>query len=329
MSNGVREVSFTVIIPTRNRPELCKLALDSVVAQSFLGFEVIVVNDGSTDEFLPSYKAMESHYGDNVSFYYQPSRPNGHGQSYSMNTGAYAAKGQYLCFLDDDDWWTDTEHLQRAYNTITHGDEEVDAYYSNQAAYYPNGEKKLENVWVEDLAEKLTGRIADEFVAYKVDAEFLFLSQGFAHLNCSIVRRDLYLSIKGMDENIRYECDRDIYIPVVDAAKTLFYSPMFIARHNIPNPQYKDNMSTLVSYFEKQLYRTMVYEKAVVFSRKPCIKRNSEFGLATVFKHSTEEYIRSKKWSQARIYARKALAVKFSFKWWLFTLFVSARSLFD
>lgn len=141
MSNGVREVFFTVIIPTRNRPELCKLALDSVVAQSFLGFEVIVVNDGSTDEFLPSYKAMESNYGDNVSFYYQRSRPNGHGQSYSMNTGAYAAKGQYLCFLDDDDWWTDTEHLQRAYNTITDSDEEVDAYYSNQAAYYPSGEK--------------------------------------------------------------------------------------------------------------------------------------------------------------------------------------------
>jgi glycosyltransferase involved in cell wall biosynthesis len=323
MPNTSTDVFFTVIIPTRNRPKLFKLALDSVLSQSFKNIEVVVVNDGTTDEFLRAYKELEKRYDNNVHFRYQIRRPNGHGQSYSMNTGAYVAKGKYLCFLDDDDFWIDNEHLQRAHDSIVHSPTEVDAYYTNQDAYFSDGSKQQNNVWIEDLATKTDDLVKETNDAFNVNAKFLFTSGGFAHLNCTIVRRALYLSIKGMDENIRYECDRDIYIRTVDAAKTLLYCPSVISKHHIPDPKKSDNMSTLVGTFEKRLYQITVYEKAILLSRKRCIQQHSKLGLANVFKHITEEYIRLEQAENAAIYAQKASALSFTFKWWLYSHYLS------
>lgn len=327
MSNSANSVFFTVIIPTRNRPELFKLALDSVLAQSFKDIEVIVVNDGSSDEFLTAYKAMENDYDETVKWRYQIRRPNGHGQSYSMNTGAYVGSGEYLCFLDDDDFWIDENHLQRAHDSIVKSAHKVDAYYSNQDAYFSDGRKQLENVWIEDLASPSKNLETDANGSAIVNAEFLFSSKGFAHLNCSIVRRELYLSIKGMDENIRYECDRDIYIRVVDASEHILYNPIVISKHHIPDPKKSDNMSTLVSSFEKRLYQINVYEKAILLAQKRCIKEHSKNGLSNIFKHITEEYIRLNEIQNASIYAKKALALKSSFKWRLYTTYLSFQAM--
>lgn len=322
MKNVNNDVFFTVIIPTRNRPDLFKLALDSVLAQSFKNIEVVVVNDGTTDEFLAAYKALESQYDENIHWRYQIRRPNGHGQSYSMNTGAYVGNGQYICFLDDDDFWIDAEHLQRAYNSIINAKNTVDAYYTNQDAYFSDGKKQLNNVWIEDLANKTSGLAVDEFNAFMVNAEFLFSSGGFAHLNCTIIRRSLYLAIKGMDENIRYECDRDIFIRSIDAAEHILYCPAVISKHHIPDPKKSDNMSTLVSTFEKRLYQITVYEKAILLSQKSCIVSHSQLGLANIFKHITVEYIRLNKTRDALIFAKKALALNSTVKWWLYTQYL-------
>jgi len=328
MTNANSDVFFTVIIPTRNRPELFKLALDSVLSQSFKNIEVVVANDGTTDEFLPAYKALEKEYGDNIHWRYQIRRVNGHGQSYSMNTGAYVGKGKYLCFLDDDDYWIDNEHLQRAYDSIVNSPAPVDAYYTNQDAYFSDDSKQTQNVWVEDLANKIHSLPQDVQGSASVDADFLFTSNGFAHLNCTIVRRNLYLAIKGMDENIRYECDRDIYIRTVDAAENILYNPAVISKHHIPDPKKSDNMSTLVSTFEKRLYQITVYEKAILLSNKPSIKQHSKIGLANIFKHITEEYVRLNQLTDAAIYAKKALALNFSVKWYLYSSYLSAISTF-
>ncbi len=317
---------FTIVIPTRNRPELFQLALDSVLAQSFKSIEVVVANDGTTDEFLPAYKELEKQYGSNVHFRYQIRRPNGHGQSYSMNTGAYVGRGKYLCFLDDDDYWIDNNHLQRAHDSIANSDTEVDAYYTNQDAYFSDGSKQKDNVWIEDLANQTHSLTKDDFGAFNVDAEFLFTSGGFAHLNCTIVKRALYIAIKGMDENIRYECDRDIFIRTVDAAGTILYNPAVISKHHIPDPKKSDNMSTLVSTFEKRLYQITVYEKAILLSAKSCIQNHSKIGLSDVFKHITEEYLRLNQTSNAAIYANKALALNNTCKWWLYSKYLTLIS---
>ena len=87
---------FSVIIPTHNRKSFLKIALESVLAQSFKDFELIIVDDGSTDktkELVKSYKDRR------IKYIYQENK----GPSSARNTGIKASRGKFICFLDSDD----------------------------------------------------------------------------------------------------------------------------------------------------------------------------------------------------------------------------------
>ncbi len=89
----------SVIIPTYNRAHMIAPCLESALAQSFKDYEIIVVNDGSTDttrDFL--LKA----YGNSIRYI---SHPTNRGLSAARNTGIEHARGTYIAVLDDDDLW--------------------------------------------------------------------------------------------------------------------------------------------------------------------------------------------------------------------------------
>lgn len=91
----------SVIVPTYNRAHLICESLDSVFAQTFQDFEVIVVDDGSTDnteEVLAPYK-------DRIRYFKQGNA----GASAARNRGMLAVAGEYIAFLDSDDLWMPTK----------------------------------------------------------------------------------------------------------------------------------------------------------------------------------------------------------------------------
>jgi cellulose synthase/poly-beta-1,6-N-acetylglucosamine synthase-like glycosyltransferase len=88
---------FSVIIPTYNRAELLLEALESVFAQDFKNFEVIVVDDGSSDNTA----RVVAGFGNRLKFLKQPNL----GPGAARNLGASQATGDYLAFLDSDDVW--------------------------------------------------------------------------------------------------------------------------------------------------------------------------------------------------------------------------------
>ncbi len=328
MTNHDNNIYFSIIIPTRNRPELFRIALDSVISQDFSGFEVIVVNDGSTQEFLEQYDTIKADFSetDKVKFFDLVHRPNGHGQSYSMNYGVSKAKGKYIGFLDDDDYWIDDTHLTRAFSSLSNSLKEVDVYYTNQKAYFSDGKKQEKNVWIEDLKEMVSDKEVDDEGSYQVDVPFLLKSGGFAHLNCTIVRKKLYESIAGMDENIRYECDRDIYIRTIDAANVIFYNPSVISKHNIPDSKKKDNMSTLVATSEKLIYQLRVYDKGIALSKNTTLVSYCAKGKMYILKRLAEEFYKQNKMERSYLFASQALGLKCSVKWWLFTMYLKLRT---
>jgi len=319
-------IFFSIIIPTRNRPELFLLALESVHKQTYVNKEIIIVNDGSTEEYIDQYKEIQKKYPE-ISFNYLVHRPNGHGQSYSMNYGADLAKGKYLCFLDDDDYWTDTNYLEKAYEHLNSYKKNVDLYYSNQKAYFSNGELQTNNVWLEDLIEQAPNKAKAYNDVFVVDTPFLLTSGGFSHLNCSIFRKQFYHSIKGMDEGIRYECDRDIYIKSIDAAETILYNPDFVSKHHIPNPVQSDNMSTMISIYEKKLFQLNVYNKGILLSKRPDVIKSCKIGKAHQLKHITDALYNAKRYKEALYYAREALGALPTIKWLAYTLLISIKSL--
>lgn len=328
MKAGAEPPFFSIVVPTRDRPELFRLALESVIAQGYTDFEVLVVNDGSSEQHLPSYRSMEPEYDTRVYWHYQPRRPNGHGQSYSMNTGALLARGRYLCFLDDDDAWTDPAHLQRLRDLIDESREPPDVIYSNQTAFDSAGREIPRKMWIADLDEKVTPGMLIAAGAYRVSPELLLQSSGFAHLNCTVIRRSLYLEMGGMDENIRYECDRDLFIRTIDRANIIAYLPHHVARHNVPDPSKRDNMSTLVSDLEKRLYQVTVLEKAVLMCRRESVRASAARGLANTYKHMATSLAANGNWHEASRHARLALAMRYSLKWQLHCLYLSIRARF-
>lgn len=89
--------TVSVIIPTYNRAAVVTEAIDSVLAQTFRDFELIVVDDGSTDDTRDRLAA----YGERIRLICQEN----HGVSHARNVGIRAARGQYIALLDSDDLW--------------------------------------------------------------------------------------------------------------------------------------------------------------------------------------------------------------------------------
>jgi glycosyl transferase family 2 len=88
---------FSVVIPTFNRVALLGETLESVFAQRLTDFEIIVVDDGSTDGTMKYLESM----GQRVKAFLQPNQ----GPGSARNLGARHASGTYLAFLDSDDLW--------------------------------------------------------------------------------------------------------------------------------------------------------------------------------------------------------------------------------
>ncbi len=314
------EIFFSIIIPTRNRPALFNRALQSVLEQDYTDIEIIVINDGSDDIYLENYKEIINAHSHPIQYHSLVQRKSGHGQSYSMNYGVSKANGKYLCFLDDDDEWTDAQHLSTAYSLIKKSPYDIDLYYTNQEAYHSNGKKETKNIWLEDL---VTTRKTEY-----VEPNFLLKSKGFAHLNCSIFKKSFYIAIGGMDENIRYECDRDIYLRSLDKADNIIYNPSFISRHHIPNASQSVNMSTAVNYLEKKLYQIVVYEKGILNSYRSSIRNICITGKLYQLKHLSEHFYKLGNSKNALFYAKQALATKYTLKWHLFVFYLKLNSLF-
>lgn len=97
-----REPLVSVVIPTYNRAELCSEAVRSVLAGSWRPVEVIVVDDGSTDQTEEAVAGL----GDEVRCVRQQNAERGA----ARNRGVEAAKGEVVAFLDSDDLWT-PDHL--------------------------------------------------------------------------------------------------------------------------------------------------------------------------------------------------------------------------
>lgn len=102
-------MKFSVIIPLYNKAPYVRKALETVCAQTYRDYEIIVINDGSTDnsaivaeEFLNSVEGIN----------YKILQQKNAGVAAARNNGVAQANGNYLAFLDADDWWEPT-YLER------------------------------------------------------------------------------------------------------------------------------------------------------------------------------------------------------------------------
>lgn len=96
---GPAAPAVSVVLPTYNRPELLRRAIDSVLRQTYGDFELLVVDDASAEDPTP---VVESFGDDRVRLI---RHPENRGNAAARNTAIRSARGRFLAFLDDDDEW--------------------------------------------------------------------------------------------------------------------------------------------------------------------------------------------------------------------------------
>ena len=89
----------SIIIPTKNRPDLLNRALSSVINQSYQNWELFIINDSDTEISINSSDPRIQIIKNN----------NKSGANGARNTGINLARGEYIAFLDDDDKWLPTK----------------------------------------------------------------------------------------------------------------------------------------------------------------------------------------------------------------------------
>ena len=105
---------FSVVVPIYNAAIYARQCLDSVAAQTFRDFEVVMVDDGSTDDSV----AVCQSYCIRDDRFRLISHERNRGASAARNTGIDNAMGEYLLFLDNDDWWDSARALQTLNDTL-------------------------------------------------------------------------------------------------------------------------------------------------------------------------------------------------------------------
>ena len=140
-------MKFSIIIPLYNKAPYIRKALESVCAQTYTDYEVIIVDDGSTDdsariaeEYIREVKGAENSGAETNAYNLSPInykliRQANSGVSAARNNGVAQASGDYIAFLDADDWWEPT-YLERMAQLIEDYPE-AELYACNYVYYKP------------------------------------------------------------------------------------------------------------------------------------------------------------------------------------------------
>ena len=188
MNNLMQEVKVSVVIPSYNGEKFICQTIDSVFAQTFKDFEVLVIDDGSTDKT----KEVLSKYGDSIRYLY---KQNG-GVSSARNYGIEQAKGKYIAFLDADDLWM-PEKLEKQVSLLE-----------------KNEKVGLCFVATEKIDENLQSVGYIEAKAYKDYCETLLLNLNIVSGSCSsaVVRREVALKTNGFDSQFSTYADWEYWL---------------------------------------------------------------------------------------------------------------------
>lgn len=214
-------LDVSVIIPVYNDSLNITKTLNSLVDQTFKNFEVVLVDDGSTDEIEKYLEPFLNKI--NLRYYFQENS----GVSAARNKGIYYAKGKYISFLDSDDYH-DAEYLEKMINQIKMKDSDV--------CYC--GFKTIANNIVQKTKTKFTGNNVLE----KYILRHIIFNTNSVVLNREFVLRKSILFKK----NLNWAEDIDFFSRILAETNKVTYAEDYLTYYN------NDAVGTRLSDFSMQ-----------------------------------------------------------------------------
>lgn len=228
---------FSVVIPLYNKENYIVQTLNSLLAQSFGNFEVIVVNDGSTDRSeVKLFEIQDSR----IRYF----KTKNQGVSAARNLGIKNAQSEYICFLDADDIWQDN-HLAVLYELISD---------FPQAGMYCNryririSENKLKNPIFQGISNDYRGYINDYFYSSYINR--------VAYTSAISIKKEVFDVLGDFDVSISSGQDVDMWTRIALKYKVAI-SNQYTAVYNF---QIEDSLSK-TNILKKQLMDFSKFEK--------------------------------------------------------------------
>ncbi|HLO87539.1 MAG TPA: glycosyltransferase [Nostocaceae cyanobacterium] len=246
---------ISVIIPAFNCESTIKRTIESVLNQTFTDWELIIINDGSTDATLDIISAFSDSRLKVFSF-------DNAGGNVSRNRGLKLAMGEFVSFLDGDDMWTSDKLL------------------SQLKALQNNPQAAVAYSWTDyiDENDKIVisgGRLVANGNVY----ERLLLTNFLENGSNPLIRKEAIIELGGFDENLSAAQDWDMWLRL--AAKFEFV--------NVPSAQilYRISANSVSSNLVRQERACLqVLEKA--YQQKPsALRDNWHLSLANLYKYLT------------------------------------------
>lgn len=208
---------ISIIMPTYNREVFLPVAIESVIAQSYKELELIIVDDGSTDnsrELINAYAEKDSR----IKYLYQENQR----QSVARNYALSIAKGEFICFLDSDNYWP-LDKLEKS----------IKAFEQYPAADIIYGDCVTIDEDGNELHRHNMRRYSGWIAA-------LLLKDNFVSMNTTMTRRKCFDELGGMSGKRRVADDYDLWLKF--STRFCFqYIPEFLAYYRVMENQISSN----------------------------------------------------------------------------------------
>ena len=179
----------SIVTPTFNRADYLRVAIDSVLAQTYANFEHLIVDDGSTDDTV----GVVASYGDERLRYF---RQENQGQSVARNVGIENSRGEFICFLDSDNAWVPDKLRQQ-----------LEAFESHPEAGVVYGDI----ISIDAEGNEFSRRNMPRRSGWITEA---LLGDNFVSMNTTMTRTELLRRVGGFDPADRYAEDYGLWLRV-------------------------------------------------------------------------------------------------------------------
>lgn len=277
----VNTPTVSVIVPTYNRANLVVRAIQSVLKQTYTDFELIIVDDASTDNTEEVVKT----FGDPRIRYIRHDQ-NRRG-SVARNTGIKKARGAYIAFLDSDDEWL-PEKLEKQLAHFQGLENRVGGMYCRAS-------------WMDDS----TGFLRAQNAVLHRGNIWLYLLKGWcpAITSSVVIRRECFDSCGGFNESLPSFQDYDLWLRIAQDYHFEFVDEPLVIVHQHTGPQvskdFAPRMKGLEMFLEEwgPIIKEHAGEQTYTSIRKQHLRR-------TYFKAVRSDLVASRRWSAWKNYLK-------------------------
>jgi glycosyltransferase involved in cell wall biosynthesis len=223
---GTAPPAISVVIPTYNRAELLRRAIDSALAQTYQDLELIVVDDGSTDSTAATVRSV----ADSRIRYIR--LPKNRGVPFARNTGIASARGEWVAFLDCDDEWK-PDKLERQLASIEAAPEAA-ASYTRCEVQPSNGRRRRRR----EIAQ---GDVTDAVLRMEIPLV----------PSVYMVKRRALMDVGGFDETMEAAEDADLWLRLAQAGVRFagVTEPLAIKHHDHDLTQFEKDPIVRLRWF--------------------------------------------------------------------------------